>query len=61
METLSAFFHMGGYAGYVWPAYGAAVVLLAVLLVASLRGTRRQERALEAVQALRRPHRVRRS
>lgn len=53
MDNLSAFFAMGGYAGYVWPTYVLAVVVMAGLLVASLRSARRHERELEAAQSLR--------
>ena len=34
MMSLSEFFHMGGYAFYIWPAYGVALcVLLANILI----------------------------
>lgn len=56
---MSSFIHMGGYAGYVWPAYGVAVVVMAGLLVASLLGSRARERELKVLQELR-PHRTRR-
>lgn len=53
MDKISAFFAMGGYAGYVWPTYVLAVVVLAGVLVASVRSARHNERALEAAQSLR--------
>jgi len=28
--SFSAFIHMGGYAGYVWPAFAIAILLLLV-------------------------------
>jgi len=34
---MSQFFAMGGYAAFVWPAYGVAAVVLIGLLVQSLR------------------------
>ena len=38
METVREFFHMGGYAFYVWSAYGVAfVVLVANIIVPLLR------------------------
>ncbi len=40
---MSGFFSMGGYAAYVWPAYGVAAVVLAGLLIASLRALRARE------------------
>lgn len=42
MKSLHEFLTMGGYAAYVWPAYGvAAVVLLVNALGPSLRLKRR--------------------
>lgn len=29
-HSFSLFFHMGGYAAYVWPAFGIAIVILFV-------------------------------
>ena len=43
---MQAFLDMGGYAAYVWPAYGAAALILVGLLVASLAGLRRRQREL---------------
>ncbi|KAF0222182.1 MAG: heme exporter protein [Rhodospirillaceae bacterium] len=60
MADLTAFFAMGGHGGYVWPAYGLAVLVLVVLLVASIRAVRKQERDLETIQSLR-PARRRRT
>ncbi|MFA9460127.1 heme exporter protein CcmD [Thiohalorhabdus methylotrophus] len=31
--TLQEFFYMGGYAAFVWPSYGLALVILLVNLV----------------------------
>ncbi|HEV2333079.1 MAG TPA: heme exporter protein CcmD [Gammaproteobacteria bacterium] len=42
MKSLHEFLTMGGYAAYVWPAYGvAAVVLLVNALLPGLRLKRR--------------------
>ena len=41
------------HATYIWWAYGAAVVLLAGLALASLRGLRAREAELEAVDGSR--------
>lgn len=60
MADLSAFFAMGGHGGYVWPAYGLAILVLVALLVASIRTLRKQERDLETIQSLR-PTRRRRN
>lgn len=53
MDKISAFLAMGGYAGYVWPTYILAVVVMVAVLVASVRSARRHERELEAAQSLR--------
>ncbi|MGH6969282.1 MAG: heme exporter protein CcmD [Stellaceae bacterium] len=45
---MEQFFAMGGYARFVWPAYGVAVIVLVGLLVHSLAGYRRAQRALDA-------------
>jgi heme exporter protein D len=46
MEQLQSFFAMGGYAAFVWPAFGASALVLGWLLVSSLRRLRELERAL---------------
>jgi heme exporter protein D len=45
---VSAFFHMGGHAAFVWPAYVVAAVVLVAMLVLSLRRLRHEQNALEA-------------
>ncbi len=52
MSGLDAFLAMGGYAGYVWPAYAAAAIVLGGLLAWSLAGYRRAQRELEALQRI---------
>ncbi len=52
MSGLDAFLAMGGYAGYVWPAYTAAAIVLGGLLAWSLAGYRRAQRELEALQRI---------
>ncbi|GAA5646575.1 MULTISPECIES: heme exporter protein CcmD [Vibrio] len=47
-ESLSDFFAMGGYAGYVWSAFGITFLALLILLLVSLR---RGQRLLRDVQA----------
>ena len=51
MSGLGEFFHMGGYAAYVWPAYGAAAAVLGGLLAGSLSRLRRVERRLAALES----------
>lgn len=47
MSSLHEFLTMGGYAVYVWPAYGiVAIVLIANIVIAR----RRHQRALAALQ-----------
>jgi heme exporter protein D len=50
---MAEFFSMGGYAAYVWPAYGIAAVILVAMLVASLRGLRRHEALLKTLETSR--------
>jgi heme exporter protein D len=50
MSGLDAFLAMGGYAQFVWPAYGAAALVLIVLLVWTLAGYRKRQRELDALQ-----------
>ncbi len=45
---MAQFLAMGGYARFVWPAYGIAVIVLAGLLAHSVIGYRRARRALDA-------------
>ena len=54
MDALMAFFAMGGYGGYVWPAYLIAAAVLLALLIAALRGVRGQETRLAQLRQARR-------
>ena len=54
MESVSTLVQMGGYGGYVWPAYGISVVVLALVLAASLQAVRKTEAELEQLQTIRR-------
>ncbi|ERM61515.1 MULTISPECIES: heme exporter protein CcmD [Vibrio] len=47
-ESLSDFFAMGGYASYVWSAFGITFLAMIVLLVVSVR---RGKQLLNEVQA----------
>ena len=40
MDTLSEFFHMGGYGFYVWSAYGVTFLVLVANVVVPLLRTR---------------------
>jgi heme exporter protein D len=57
---MAEFFSMGGYAAYVWPAYGVAAVILVAMLIVSLRGLRRHEALLKTLETSR-PRRRERS
>ena len=46
-----SFFEMGGYAAYVWPAFGAAAAIMVALLVLSIRAMRAREAALRTLEA----------
>lgn len=48
---MSEFLHMGGYAFYVWTAYGAAFVVLALNLAAPIVRRRRLVRERRAAAA----------
>ena len=47
-----SFFEMGGYALYVWSAFGAAALILFFLLFVSLRGLRKAEKVHSGLQPL---------
>ena len=51
MQSVSDFFAMGGYAGFIWSAYGAAAVILLGLLIASLRELRARQAEIAALEA----------
>ena len=46
-----SFFEMGGYAAYVWPAFGVGAVVLIALLAISLRSLKSREKALRQLEA----------
>ena len=50
MTKISEFLDMGGYAGFVWPSYGAVIAVLAVLLWLSLRGLKAAENELARLE-----------
>ncbi len=53
MNGLEHFLAMGGYARFVWPAYGLAVLLLAGMALQSYRTWRRQQGLWSSLQATR--------
>jgi len=46
---MTAFFEKGGYAGFIWPAYGAVTVVLVGLMVLSRRALKAAETELAAL------------
>ena len=50
MTAIESWFAMGGYAGFVWPAYGVAAIVLGGLAVVSWRRHRRSTAALARLQ-----------
>lgn len=53
MGALDQFLAMGGYARFVWPAYGLAAVVLVGMAVQSYRAWRRQQSLWSALEATR--------
>lgn len=54
---MSDFLSMGGYAAFIWPAYGVTTVVMVALLVGSIIKARTSEAELELVQQTRRSRR----
>jgi heme exporter protein D len=50
MGNIGAFVAMGGYAAFVWPAYGVALAVLGGLAIHSWRRYRESAVALERLQ-----------
>ncbi len=59
MDGIRHYLAMGGYAAYVWPAYGIAAAVLVGLTWQTLRTVARRERELAEIEAAR-PRRARR-
>ncbi len=57
MPALGTYLAMGGYAVYVWPAYGASVAVLGGLALYCLRRYRQSVRILDELQQQRGPRR----
>jgi heme exporter protein D len=53
MDALAQFLDMGGYARFVWPAYGIAILMLAAMAAQSYRAWRRQQRLWAIIEAAR--------
>lgn len=48
---MSAFFAMGGYAAFIWPAYAVSVLVMAGLAAQSVVDLRRQRRLVSELEA----------
>lgn len=46
------FFNMGGYAGFIWPSWAIALVVLGVLVMQSLKSMRSNERLLADMEVM---------
>ncbi|MDY0871549.1 heme exporter protein CcmD [Dongia rigui] len=57
MSDFGSFLAMGGYAAYVWPAYGAAVVILAAIWIDGQRRRRAVDQALAKLDQQRKDER----
>lgn len=55
---MSEYLAMGGYAVYVWPAYGLAALVLGGMAVVSVLGLKRRRAELASLDAVR-PRRTR--
>ncbi len=49
MGNMMQFFSMGGYAAFVWPAYGIAAIVMLGVLAQSVRSLRAHERELRSL------------
>lgn len=51
---MTEFLHMGGYATFVWTAYGLTAAALIVLALSSIRGAKKTRERVEALRPRRR-------
>jgi heme exporter protein D len=51
MQSLNDYLTMGGYAAYVWPAYGVAALVLIAFAVDSWLRVKRAQAALRRLEA----------
>ncbi len=52
MDSVSEYLAMGGYARFVWPAYGLTALVMLGLLAWSWRTLKARERQLASLQAV---------
>lgn len=51
MQSISEFFSMGGYAGFIWSAYGAAALILIGLVLMSVKELRARQAEVARLEA----------
>jgi heme exporter protein D len=51
---MNEFIEMGGYGAFIWPAYGAAALLMAGVTILSWKSMRQREALVESLRASRR-------
>ena len=54
MGDIVEFFEMGGYAGFIWPAFGIVLLVMIVLWISSMRRWRKSEHTLAVLRENRR-------
>ena len=53
MDSINEFFHMGGYAAFVWPSFGITAAVMIAIVIDSWRGFVRERDTLEKLQSQR--------
>jgi heme exporter protein D len=56
MEVVSGFLNMGGYAAFIWPAYGITTIVLIGSFLLGLRFQRLSKTKLKVMELSSRPH-----
>jgi heme exporter protein D len=53
MDSINEFFHMGGYAAFVWPSFGITAAVMIGIVIDSWRGFVQERDTLEKLQSQR--------
>ncbi len=53
MDWITDFLSMGGYAEFVWPAFGVTIAVMAALVIVSRRSLLADRRTLESLESVR--------
>lgn len=51
MDMIRNYLAMGGYASFIWPAFGVSALVLLVLALGSIKTLKDSERALDAADS----------